>query len=183
MQTHYFLCLVTFFSSLVIFSQDTTKVVKEVPKKQNISTETVTKTIRVKWPNGEEKIITKEEVIVKKSGISFDPNDENKTNQEAQYDSTKVEIKVSDFETKIPAKTYTSETIEDTVHITFWEGDISEKAILSKINDKFYIVKYEKGSTSLGYFKEGNKFVLETKKENAEEMERTTYHLKKQKSL
>ncbi|TPN89062.1 hypothetical protein [Aquimarina algicola] len=127
---------------------------------KNSSTEVVTKIIRIKGPNGEEKVITKKEVITKKSKIELNPEDENKTNQSATYSDEEVQIEKSSDSSA--DQTYTKVADENGFTMTFSDKSKDNTFKVRPINKEYYIVSLDNNNNFFGYFDTENNFIIET---------------------
>ncbi|WP_108867357.1 hypothetical protein [Aquimarina aquimarini] len=127
----------------------------------NSSTETVTKIIRIKGPNGEEKVIKKQEVITKKSKMQLNPDDEGKTNQSVTYINDEVAVKKSHSSSDI--RSYTKVADQKGFIMTFLDksGNKVVKARPLSGTSGYYIVNSGDTNNSVGYFDEDKNFIVE----------------------
>ncbi|WP_106793755.1 hypothetical protein [Aquimarina sp. Aq78] len=131
----------------------------EKKDKQNSSQETVTKTIRIKGPNGEEKVIKKQEVITKKSKIRFSPDGEDQINQSAIYEDD--EVVVQKFETTSDMVGYTKVADEKGFTVTFLNKSGDKVAKVRPLKNGYYIVNSGGNDNCLGHFDTDKNFILE----------------------
>ncbi|WP_146052882.1 hypothetical protein [Aquimarina sp. I32.4] len=127
----------------------------------NSSTETVTKIIRIKGPNGEEKIIKKQEVITKKSKMQLNPNDEGKTNQSVIYVNDEVAVKKSHSSSDI--RSYTKVPDQKGFIMTFLDKSGNKVVKVRPLSGTsgYYIVNSGDTNNSIGYFDEDKNFIVE----------------------
>lgn len=151
------------FFTLSNYAQTEKESIKEdslklVTPKGNTSKETVTKIIRIKGPNGEEKIIKQEQVITKKSGIQLNPEDQDKTNQTAIYTPEEISIESSDASDE-----YNYSTIPDgTGYIITYHDESGKKVSKAKLlSNGYYLVNNGEKDNCLGHFDKNKNLVLE----------------------
>ncbi|WP_438423390.1 hypothetical protein [Aquimarina macrocephali] len=130
----------------------------EKKDKQNSSQETVTKTIRIKGPNGEEKVIKKQEVITKKGKIKLSSDGENE-NQSAIYEDD--EVVVQQFETTSDMVGYTKIADEKGFIVTFLNKSGDKVAKVRPLKNGYYIVNSGGNDNCLGRFDTDENFILE----------------------
>ncbi|EZH75386.1 hypothetical protein ATO12_01005 [Aquimarina atlantica] len=130
----------------------------EKKDQQNSSQETVTKTIRIKGPNGEEKVIKKQEVITKKGKIKLSSDGETE-NQSATYEDD--EVVVQKFETTSDMVGYTKVADEKGFIVTFLNKSGDKVAKVRPLRKGLYIVNSGGNDNCLGYFDENKNFILE----------------------
>ncbi len=128
--------------------------------KGNSSKETVTKITRIKGPNGEEKVIKKQEVITKKSKIKLNPGDEEKTNQTAIYEDE--EVKVQQSHTSSENGRYTLISDGKGYRITFLEKSGNTTSKVRPLGSGYYNVHMGEKNNAFGHFDKDKNFVLET---------------------
>lgn len=146
--------LITFFlTSINAQTADSLKT------KSNISEKIVTKTIRIKGANGEEKIIKQEEVITKTSKIQFNPEDQNKINQSASYLPPEVRIKKSGLSSN--EKTYSKISNETGFVITLHDENGENISYAMLLSNGYYLVHLSDKDNCLGHFDKNNQLVLE----------------------
>ncbi|WP_074406453.1 MULTISPECIES: hypothetical protein [Aquimarina] len=145
----------------------------EKKDKQNSSQETVTKTIRIKGPNGEEKVIKKQEVITKKSKITFSPDGEDQINQSAIYEDD--EVVVQKFETTSDMVGYTKVADEKGFIVTFLNKSGDKVAKVRPLRKGLYIVNSGGNDNCLGYFDENKNFILEMYDSKIDEVTKIVY--------
>ncbi|KAA1243704.1 hypothetical protein [Aquimarina sp. RZ0] len=149
------------------------KEAEEIKPKENSSQETVTKIIKIKGANGEEKVIKEEQIITKKSKLQLDPEDEDKTNQTAVYTTEEISIKNSDSSsderkyTMIPDGTGYIMTFNDE------NGQKISKARL--VSNGYYLVNNGNKDNCLGHFDENKNFILEMFDSKTDSIIKITY--------
>jgi len=126
---------------------------------KNSSQETVTKIIRIKGANGEEKIIKKKEVITKKGKIKFNPNDEDKTNQSALYTDEEVQVQKSNSSSDDASYTMIPDAKGYRLTLLSKSGNKTVKA--RSINKNYYIVNLGNNDNGVGHFDKDKNFILE----------------------
>ena len=131
----------------------------EKNNKENLSQETVTKIIRIKGPNGEEKVIKQEQKITKKSALKLDPNDSTQTNQSVSYAPEVVEISNPNLNTE-NNKPFSLIPDGTGYIITIIENNIKKVGKVRPVKDDMYIVYFDKQNNFLGYFKNKNDFII-----------------------
>jgi hypothetical protein len=127
--------------------------------KKNSSKETVTKIIRIKGANGEEKVIKKQEVITKKGEIKFSPDGKDEINQSAIY--LDDEVTVQKFETSTPSLGYTKITDDKGFIVTLLNKSEDKIAKVRPLSNGYYIVNLGNNNNCLGRFDENENFILE----------------------
>ncbi len=138
----------------MIFAQS-----EEAKAKENSSKETVTKIIRIKGPNGEEKVIKKQEVITKKSKIKLNPGDEDKTNQTAIYEDE--EVKVQQSHSSSDTGTYSKISDGKGYRMTFMDKSGNKVSKVRKLSSGYYNVNMGGKDNCLGHFDKDKNFILE----------------------
>ncbi|WP_062058561.1 hypothetical protein [Aquimarina longa] len=146
---------------------------EEVKTEGNSSKETVTKTIRIKGANGEEKVIKKEEVITKKSKLKLNPNDENKTNQSVEYTDEEVAVQKSHSSTDI--KTYTKTTDDKGFIMNLSSKSDNKTAKARALANGYYIVNFGNDDNCLGHFDDDKNFILEKYDSKMDQIMTTVY--------
>ena len=142
--------------------------------KENLSQETVTKIIRIKGPNGEEKVIKQEQKITKKSALKLNPSDSNQTNQSVSYAPEVVEI--SNLNSNIENNKPFSLIPDGTGYIiTIIENNIKKVGKVRPVKDDMYIVHFDKQNNFLGYFTNENDFVILNYNPTKDNIETTQY--------
>lgn len=141
--------------------------------KGNSSQETVTKIIRIKGPNGEEKVIKKQEVITKKSKIKLNPGDENKTNQSAVY--TDEEVAVQKSHTSSDMESYTKISDDKGFVITFLNKSGNKVAKVRPLSNGYYIVNAGDKDNCIGHFDKDDNFILEMYDSKIDQIVSTVY--------
>ncbi|WP_109300698.1 hypothetical protein [Aquimarina sp. AU474] len=146
----------------------------EVSKsKENSSKETVTKIIRIKGPNGEEKVIKKQEVITKKSEIKLNPGDEDKTNQSASY--TDQEVQVQKSQSSSDTDRYSKISDGKGYVMTFFKKSGNKTSKVRSLNNGFYIVNFGGNNNSIGHFDTDKNFIVESYDSNSDQVITTIY--------
>lgn len=126
---------------------------------ENSSEETITKIIRIKGANGEEKVIKKQEVVITKSEVKLNPEDEGKTDQSAIYMDKEVIIKESLASTETGS--YTKIPDEKGFVITFFNESDNQIAKMRPLSKGYYIVNFGDNNNCLGYFDTDKNFIIE----------------------
>lgn len=139
----------------------------------NTSEEVVTKTIRIKGPNGQEKIIKKQEVIKKKSKIKFNPDDEDKTNQSAIYTDDEVVVKKS--ESYSDMEKYTKVPNGKGFLITMFKKTGQKVAKIRLLSNGYYIVNLGDKNNAVGHFDSDNNFIVESYDPKTDQIMTTAY--------
>lgn len=147
--------------SYLIFGQsEKTKLNDSVrTPKRNISEEIITKTIKVKGANGEEKIITQEQLITKESNIKLNPEDEDKTNQTAIYTPEEVSVKNSGVATDDRKYSMTADGKGFVITFTDELGERVSKA--KPLSNDYYLIVNSDNNSALGHFDEKKNLILE----------------------
>lgn len=168
------LCMGGFFSGLAQTEVETETESKSSNK--NSSQETVTKIIRIKGPNGEEKVIKQEEVITKEGKIKFNPEDDEKTNQTAVYEDAQVSVQKSGSTTS-NTEGYTK--VEDgkgyLITLTDKNGSKVTKARL--LSNGYYIINLGNQNNGVGHFDDNNNLIIETYDSQSDSIVSLTYKL------
>lgn len=144
--------------------------------RQNSSQETVTKTIRIKGPNGEEKVIKKQEVITKKGKIKFSPDGKDEINQSAIYEDEVVVVQK--FQTTSDMVGYTKVPDGKGFIITFLNKSGDKIAKVRPLKKGYYIVNSGGNDNCLGYFDENKNFILEMYDSKIDEVTTIIYKYK-----
>ncbi|WP_271781871.1 hypothetical protein [Aquimarina algiphila] len=142
-------------------------------KTKNSSEEIVTKIIRIKGPNGEEKVIKKQEVIKKKSQIKLNPGDENKTNQSAQY--TEDEVIVQKSHSSSDMEKYNKVSDDKGFVITFLKKEGNQVSKVRPIGSGYYLVNMGEKDNCVGHFDKDKNFILEAYDTKTDEIITTVY--------
>ncbi|GAA3511396.1 hypothetical protein GCM10022393_26470 [Aquimarina addita] len=135
-----------------------TEINDSIPKK-NISQEIVTKTIKVKGANGEEKIITQEQVITKESELKLNPDDQDKTNQTATYSPEEVSVKNSDSFSNEKLYSLTEDGKNYIIKFVDEKGERVSKAVL--LSNDYYLIHNGDKDNCLGHFGENKILIIE----------------------
>ncbi len=141
--------------------------------KENSSKETVTKIIRIKGANGEEKVIKKQEVITRKSKIELNPGDEDKTNQSASYSDAEVQVEKSESSSDMDS--YTKITDGKGYVITFLTKTGNKVSKVRPLNNGYYIVNMGAKDNCIGHFDKDQNFILEAYDSNSDQVITTIY--------
>ncbi|GAA4278885.1 hypothetical protein [Aquimarina mytili] len=145
----------------------------ESKPKENSSKETITKITRIKGPNGEEKIIKKQEVVTKKSKIKLNPGDEDKTNQTAIYEDEEVKVQQSHSSSDIG--TYSKISDGKGYRMTFIDKSGNKVSKVRKLSSGYYNVNMGEKDNCLGYFDKDQNFILEKYDANSDKIITTIY--------
>ncbi|GGX28092.1 hypothetical protein [Aquimarina muelleri] len=149
---------------------------EEKKGQENSSEETITKIIRIKGANGEEKVIKKQEVITTKSEIKLNPEDEGKTDQSAIYTDKEVIIKESLDSTEMGS--YTKIPDEKGFVITFFNKTNNQIAKVRPLSNEYYIVNFGDDNNCIGHFDENNSFIIEKYDSKIDQVTVTIYKIK-----
>ncbi len=152
----------------VVFAQS-----DESNANNNSSKETVTKIIRIKGPNGEEKVIKKQEVITKKAKIKLNPDDQDKTNQTAIYGDEEVAIQKSHSASDM-AK-YSKISDGKGYVMTFFNKSGNKVSKVRPVSSGYYIVNLGNKDNGLGHFDKDKNFIVETYDSNVDKVITTIY--------
>ncbi len=129
---------------------------------ENTSEETVTKIIRIKGANGEEKVIKQQQVVSKKSNLKLKTESDDKTNVDAVYGPEKVSIK--NFGATANEEMY--ESIPDgdgyIISLINKNGEITAKAKPLSQSKTYYLINMGEKDNCVGYFDEDKNLILET---------------------
>ncbi len=155
------------FASVVFAQTD------ESQSKGNSSKETVTKIIRIKGPNGEEKVIKKQEVITKKAKIQFNPEDQDKTNQTAIYGDDEVAVQKSHSSSDMG--TYTKISDGKGFVMTFLNKSGNKVSKVRPVSSGYYLVNLGNKDNGLGHFDKDKNFIVETYDATADKVITTVY--------
>ncbi|MEW7278887.1 hypothetical protein ABW636_09865 [Aquimarina sp. 2201CG1-2-11] len=139
----------------------------QIEDKENSSEEIVTKTIRIKGANGEEKVIKKQEVITKKSKIKLNPDDDSKTNQAAVYTDEEVSVQKSMATTNMGTYTITPDTKG---HVMTFSDIPEKKAKVRPLSNSYYVVNFGDKDNCIGHFDADKNFVLEMYNETIDQV-------------
>ncbi len=142
--------------------------------KENSSKETVTKIIRIKGPNGEEKVIKKQEVITKKSEIKLNPGDEDKTNQTAIYTDQQVQVQKSHTAAG-DVEGYTKISDGKGYVMTFFNKSGNQVSKARPLSNGYYIVNSGGKDNCLGHFDKDKNFILEMYDPKSDQVITTVY--------
>ncbi|RZS93666.1 hypothetical protein [Aquimarina brevivitae] len=153
MQTSKIIGLLLLITPSLLWAQET-----ESDKTENISQETITKIIRIKGPNGEEKVIKQEQKITKKSSIQLNPDDSTQTNQDAMYTDAIVEVSSGSLSN---AQEFSMVPDGNGYLIVYIEDGIKKIGKARPLNEKYYIVHFEEKDNKLGHFDTENHFVIQ----------------------
>lgn len=145
--------------------------------KENSSTETVTKIIRIKGANGEEKVITKQEVIKKQSKIKLNPDDEDKTNQSASYTDEEVTVQKSESSSDMEKYTKVADG-EKGFTVTLLKKDGNQTSKIRPIGSGFYLVHMGEKDNCIGHFDKDQNLILQAYDPQADEIVSTIYEKK-----
>lgn len=141
--------------------------------KENSSKETVTKIIRIKGANGEEKIIKKQEVITKQSKIKLNPDDEDKTNQTATYEDQEVKVQKSEISSDMG--TYTKISDGKGFRITFMDKSGSKVCKVRKLSGGYYNVNMGEKDNCIGHFDKDKNFIIEKYDSQSDQINTVVY--------
>ncbi|MBQ0733155.1 hypothetical protein [Aquimarina celericrescens] len=172
MKTFRILTLVSFMSCASIVVAQT----EEGKSKENSSKETVTKIIRIKGPNGEEKVIKKQEVITKKSKIKLNPGDEDKTNQAATYTDAEVQVQKSHSSSDQDSYTLIKESNGYRITLLSKSGNKVSKA--RPVSSGYYIINMGETDNCLGHFDKEKNLILERYDPKSDQVITTVYKVK-----
>ncbi|SEK57394.1 hypothetical protein SAMN04487910_0855 [Aquimarina amphilecti] len=173
--------IILFFSGFITYAQSEENKEEEKPEapkpKENSSEEVVTKIIRIKGANGEEKVIKQQQVITKKSEVKLNPNEEdNETNRTAVYAPQKVSVKNSG--TTSNEKIYSS-VPDGTGYILTLIDEKGEKISKAKLlSNGYYLINSGLKDNCLGHFDESKNLILETYNSVTDSILTLTYKLK-----
>ncbi|MDH7445800.1 hypothetical protein [Aquimarina sp. 2201CG14-23] len=176
-----FLTIVFFMCICTTYAQsEEKKEEKETPEeakpKENSSEEIVTKIIRIKGPNGEEKVIKEQQVITKKTDIKLNPDEEDQTNRTAVYSPQKVSIKNSG--TTSNEKIYSS-VPDGTGYVLTLIDENGEKISKAKpVSNGYYLINIGPKDNCLGRFDESKNLIIETYDAATDSVVSLTYKLK-----
>ncbi|MHA7059093.1 hypothetical protein ACWGOQ_0017840 [Aquimarina sp. M1] len=145
--------------------------------KENSSEEIVTKIIRIKGANGEEKVIKQQQVITKKSEVKLSPNEEHdETNRTAVY--TPQEVSIKNAGTTSTQKIYSS-VADGTGYIVTLIDEKGEKIAKAKpLSNGYYLINSGKNNNYLGHFDNAKNLVIETYDSATDAIVSVTYKLK-----
>ncbi|WP_378173371.1 hypothetical protein [Aquimarina sp. SS2-1] len=169
-----------FFCTMVNYAQsEEKKEEKDKPTeaKENSSEEVVTKIIRIKGANGEEKVIKQQQVITKKSEVKLNPDeDDDETNRTAVYTPEKVSIKNSG--TTSSQKIY-SRVADGTGYVLTLIDENGEKTSKAMpLSNGYYLIHNGVKDNSLGHFDDAKNLVIETYDTSTDAVIKLTYRLK-----
>ncbi len=145
----------------------------ETKSNENSSKETVTKIIRIKGPNGEEKVIKKQEVITKKGKIKLNPGDEDKTNQTAIYGDDEVQVQKSHSSSDMGG--YSKISDGKGYVMTFFNKSGNKVSKVRPVSSGYYIVNLGNKDNGLGHFDKDKNFILETYEPTTDKVITTIY--------
>ena len=141
-------------------------------KDQNKSEEIVTKIIRIKGPNGEEKIIKQEEVITKKSNIKL--NEEDGENQTAVYGDAKVSVQKSgSASSNIEGYTKVEDGKGYVITLMNQKGSKVSKARM--LSNGYYIINMGDQDNSIGHFDDKKNLIIEMYDKSTDSIISKTY--------
>ncbi len=166
LQTLFIIILLGYTSS--IFAQS-----EETKSTENFSKETVTKIIRIKGPNGEEKVIKKQEVITKKGKIKLNPGDEGKTNQSASYADEEVQVQKSQSSSDMDR--YSKISDGKGYVMTFFKKSGNKTSKVRPLSNGFYIVNFGGNDNGIGHFDADKNFIVESYDANMDQVITTIY--------
>ncbi len=171
------IAIILFFSGFITYAQSEEEKSTETKPKENSSEEVVTKIIRIKGANGEEKVIKQQQVITKKSEVTLNPDEEDdETNRTAVYKPQKVSIKNAG--TTSNERIYSS-VPDGTGYILTLIDKQGEKISKAKLlSNGYYIINSGIKDNSLGHFDEAKNLVLETYDTVKDSVITLTYKLK-----
>ncbi|MBW1297206.1 hypothetical protein [Aquimarina litoralis] len=164
------------FSVFIGHAQSEEKTAETKPK-ENSSEETVTKTIRIKGANGEEKIITEQQIITKKSELQLNPDEEDEdTNRTAVYSPQEVSIKNAG---KTSSEKLYSSIPNGSGFIFTIIDENGEKMLKARpLSNGYYLVNFGGNNNSLGHFDESKNLILETYDATSDSIVSSSYKLK-----
>lgn len=165
------------FFPTVIFAMSCIVATAQQKTDDNSSEEVVTKTIRIKGGNGEEKVIKKKEVITKKSNIEFNPLEEDATNRTAIYNDEKVSVKKSHSSTDMDSYAMVADAKGFT--ITFISKTGTKTAKLRAISKDYYLINNGYKDNSVGHFDSDKNFIVESYNETTDQIMTTIYTQRK----
>ncbi len=128
--------------------------------KQNVSEEVVTKIIRIKGANGEEKVIKEQQVITKTSDLKADPKDTGKINQNTIYTSDEVVVK--NISPTSNEKQYTMVPKGKVIIITFTDEKGTRISKAKKLNNEYYLISNGPKDNCIGHIDENKNLIIET---------------------
>ncbi|WP_299216560.1 hypothetical protein [uncultured Aquimarina sp.] len=150
---------------------------EETKAKENTSEEVVTKIIRIKGANGEEKVIKQQQVITKKSEVKLSPDEEDgETNRTAVYTPQKVSVKNSG--TTSNEKIYSSISDGSGYILTLIDEKGEKTSKAKPISNGYYLVNTGPKDNCLGHFDENKNLILETYDSSTDAIVTLTYKLK-----
>ncbi len=143
-------------------TETTTPPATQEESQDNVTEEVITKIIRIKGANGEEKVIKQQQVISTKSNIQFNPEDENKTNMDATYTAEKVTVK--NYGKTSSEKLYTSIPDRDGFIFTFLDenGERMGKAKPLSSANGYYLIHTGANDHCVGHIDDQKNLILET---------------------
>lgn len=139
-------------------TKDTDTIVK-AGNKENTSEETITKIIRIKGANGEEKVIKEQQVITKKSNIKLNPEDESEVNQTATYTPEEVSIKNSGVTSS--DKIYSSIPDGTGYILTIMDEKGQKTSKARPLSNGYFIVHNGLRDNCIGHFDDNKNLILE----------------------
>ncbi|MFD2562581.1 hypothetical protein [Aquimarina rubra] len=174
--------LLFFFCTILGYSQseekkDEKEKVEETKAKENTSEEVVTKIIRIKGANGEEKVIKQQQVITKKSEVKLSPDEEDgETNRTAVYTPEKVSIKNSG--TTSNEKIYSSIPDGNGYVLTLIDEKGEKTSKAKPLSNGYYLINNGANDNCLGRFDESKNLIIETYDAATDAVITLTYKLK-----
>ncbi len=145
--------------------------------KENSSEEIVTKTIRIKGANGEEKVIKQQQVITKKSEVKLSPDEEDdKTNRTAVYAPEKVSVKNSGATSS--EKIYSSIPDGNGYILTLIDEKGEKTAKAKPLSNDYYLINNGVNDNCLGHFDDAKNLIIETYDSETDAILTVTYKLK-----
>lgn len=163
----------TLLISAATYSQTETKTINTESSTKNTSQETITKIIRIKGPNGEEKIIKQEEVITKAGKIKLNSADQKKEDINAVYED-EVSVQKSGSTTS-NIEGYTKAADGKGYIITLTDQKGSQVAKVRPLSDGYYNVHINANTNYLGKFDAQNNFIVKKYDPAADQMVTKTY--------
>lgn len=168
---------VALFISGVFYGQTETPQETEANNKDS-SQEIVTKIIRIKGPNGEEKVIKQQEVITKAGKIKFNPEDGDKMDKTAVYEDAEVSVQKSGS-TSSSIEGYSKQADGKGFIITLSDPNGSTVTKVRPLDKGYYLVHLGKNSTAVGQFDEKNNFIVQTYDSSTDQIVKKSYKLLK----
>lgn len=150
---------------------------EKTKNKENSSEEIVTKTIRIKGANGEEKVITEQQIITKKSELKLNPDEEDEdTNRTAVYSPQTVSVKNAG---KTSSEKLYSSIPNGSGYIFTIIDENGEKMLKARpLSNGYYLVNFGNDNNCLGHFDDAKNLILETYDSTSDSIVSTSYKLK-----